>query len=192
MREIKTKSVITDADRLAAYTKDINKCNQGDTKGGYNILQLREIVINYFGIDEKKADKMKKEEICEYIEPIIRKIRKDEINIMKNDKNVESLSGIYPGDINKCALSLKKGGISKTKLQKIAAINFKITEKLNKEDLCKLIEERLKASKDNDTDKVLTAIEPLDDKIQKVLKDEEDIKTPVLTLSDLHDLISEF
>jgi len=64
MREIKTKAVITDADRLAAYTKDINKCDQGDTKGGYNILQLREIVINYFGIDEKKADNMKKKEIC--------------------------------------------------------------------------------------------------------------------------------
>ena len=44
---------------------------------------------------------------------------------------------------------------------------------MHKEELCKLIEERLKASKDEDSEKVLTAIEPLDNKIQKALKDEE-------------------
>jgi hypothetical protein len=53
-REIKTRgNIITDKMRVEAYGKDINNCNNGESKGGYSLHDLQEIAINYFDINEK-------------------------------------------------------------------------------------------------------------------------------------------
>ena len=187
------KSVITDADRIAVYQKDLNKCKDGESKGGYKVLEVREMAINYFDLDEETARKMDKPQICDYIIPIIKKIKKEDIDIPTSaeDENIGA-KGVYPGDIRKCNDSTKKGGMSSTKLKKIAAANFGIDPTQHKEEICKQIEAKLKEIKESSIGEVPTA-EPLDESIAQILKEEnaEQVKEVSLTLGDLEKLIAE-
>ena len=52
-REFKTRGKeITDEDRLKAYEKNIDDCENGESKGGYGLNDLKELAINYYDISE--------------------------------------------------------------------------------------------------------------------------------------------
>ena len=75
-REIKKLGrQITDTDRLNAYKKDIDNCEDGNSKGGYSLKELREIGINYFDINEDDANEMLKTELCNIIRKRIKNIK---------------------------------------------------------------------------------------------------------------------
>jgi hypothetical protein len=82
-REIMVKTKITDEDRINVYRKDLNKCKDGIKKGGYNALQLREMAITYFGMDEASTRGLLKDDLCDYIIPIIRRLRKEDTEIVQ-------------------------------------------------------------------------------------------------------------
>jgi hypothetical protein len=60
------------------YTKNPNYCEEGPSKGGYTLKELKEMGVKYFGIDEKMNDK---EQICEII--------RNKLEIEKNYLNDE-------------------------------------------------------------------------------------------------------
>jgi hypothetical protein len=74
-REIKTQGrTITDADRINAYSKNIDNCEDGESKGGYSLKELREIAINYFDMDEQTAKDINKDKLCYYVRKRLKKI----------------------------------------------------------------------------------------------------------------------
>ena len=75
-RQIKTQGKeITDKDRLEAYSKKIEDCENGESKGGYSLKELQEIGINYFDLDEETAKVIHKDELCQYIRKRLKKIQ---------------------------------------------------------------------------------------------------------------------
>jgi hypothetical protein len=192
VREIRTKTVITDEDRLLSYEKDIDKCNEGESRGGYGKLELREIAINYFDLDEEIAKTYGKQELCDYVIPKIQKIKQEDIDIISSSDKKDIGKG-YPGDIKKCIMSTKKGGIGKKKLEKIATNNFKLNiTGLHKQEICKLIEEKLKQIKEGISTDVLIEEEQIEDNIEKILKKEEDEKISLsINLEDLKKILEE-
>ena len=169
-REIKTQGrTITDADRINAYTKNIDNCEDGESKGGYSLKELREIAINYFDMDEQTAKDINKDKLCYYVRKRLKKIHAKadtaaptpETAIIKaaedSEKDVsskgeltisgvsEGLSMIYPMDINLCKETPNRGGPGSKEIKQIARDNFGInTEHKHKDDICDEIEAKLK------------------------------------------------
>jgi hypothetical protein len=154
---------------LNAYEKDIEQCVNGESKGGYSWTKLKDIAITYYGLteDEIKEKDYKKEDLCKYISKIINKQEQnlgnlahktslknnsdnetseneDSENINNSDNSDKNYNMKYNGDIKLCNETPKRGGLSLSKVKKIAEKNFNIdTHNKNKKELCSLIEAKL-------------------------------------------------
>jgi hypothetical protein len=160
-REIKTQGQdITDEDRKLAYSKggkNIDNCEDGESKGGYTLNELKELAINYYGITETQAKDMKKQELCGHIKKVLKQLVNEEVVDDKTLKDKEhykygtvssdedKLSMIYPHDINLCKETPNRGGIGSKEIKKIANENFGINiEHKHKDDICDEIEKKMK------------------------------------------------
>ena len=157
-REFKTRGEqISDLDKVKSYQKDIDNCEKGESKGGYDLKELKELAINYFDINETKAKEMTKPEICTYIRNEIKRITSGGELIEKDftDKQQYKIidgqgiqSGIYPGDIELCKETPNRGGFNSKKIKQIARDNFNIdTEHKHKDTICDEIKEKIKEKK---------------------------------------------
>lgn len=155
------KENITDLDRVKAYTKDPNNCLETENKGGYYKKDLVEMAINYFNLDENEAGKMSKDDLCNYIIPKIKKIKKElESTASSVSKSISMTSShvnyYYPGNLARCKDVPGRGGFNIRKLKEIALKNFNIDIKgKSKDELCDLIEDKVKTMQlDDDRDEV--------------------------------------
>lgn len=153
-RDFKTHGKeITDADRLKAYEKNIEDCENGESKGGYSLNDLKELAINYYNITEEQIKDLTKPQICKYIKEQINSIKvKSDILAKQNNDNLDYKEykhlQIYPGNINNCKESPNRGGFTKKKLQHIATKQFNInTEHKHKDEICDEIAEIIKTKK---------------------------------------------
>ena len=125
------KDQITDLDRIKAYTKDPNNCMETENKGGYYKKDLVEMAINYFNLNENDAGRMSKEDLCTYLIPKIKKIKKElESTASSVSKSISMTSShvnyYYPGNLAKCKDVPGRGGFNIRKLKEIALKNFNI------------------------------------------------------------------
>jgi hypothetical protein len=128
------------------YERDIDKCTLGEKKGGYKLQELRELGVQHYGLSVEKANEMSKEQLCDYIVPIVKKEKNmGEGNIIENIKETEDLSSVYKKNIDACAKSKKRGGYSRKELINIAIHKFglKITNDMLKEEICKLVKDKI-------------------------------------------------
>jgi len=162
-REFKKRGrEITDEDRIKAYEKNIEDCENGESKGGYSLNDLKELAINYYNIAEEKLKDMNKPQICDHIRENINRIKSDEDILSEKVKeklqieNPEYKIGekgykdtmIYPGDINNCKETPNRGGFSVKKIKQIASEQFSInTEHKHKDEICDEISTILKENK---------------------------------------------
>ena len=148
------KEGITDKMRLDAYAKDIDNCNNGEAKGGYSLLELKNLAVSYFDLTEEQVKDMKKNELCIYINKYLRKINEknkkadredkdgkdgkyDKEENSNNDISNDKFDYIYEGDINLCVETPNRGGLSLKDLKKNAIYNFGIDViGKNKTELC--------------------------------------------------------
>jgi len=149
-----------------AYEKDIEQCENGESKGGYTWPKLKDIAITYFGLTEEeiKDKDYKKIDLCKYISKMINKQEQDLGNparktALKNNSDNENsetenskdhdnsdkdYNMKYDSDIKLCNETPKRGGLSLSKVKKIAEKNFNIDiQNKNKKELCSLIEAKL-------------------------------------------------
>ena len=145
-----------DLDYSQIYTKDPMQCKDGETKGGYKFTELRDMAITFFGLDEEKAKGMLKDDLCDYIIPIISGkappgvIDEDksginsEINNQPKRKYIDP-DDIYPAskNINLCNKPIKRGGLPRKDATTIAMRYFGIEDASSrpKEELCSIIKE---------------------------------------------------
>lgn len=152
----------TDTDYSHIYTKDPMQCKDGETKGGYKFTELRDMAITFFGLDEESAKGMLKDDLCNYIIPIItgkaatdidrESGNKSENNIFNtiNKRKYIDPDEIYPPNknINLCSKPIKRDGLSKIEVNNIARRYFGIdTSGKSKEELCGLIKEGIEKIK---------------------------------------------
>lgn len=164
----------SEKDKAFIYEKDPNKCNETNTKGGYYKNDLIEIAVNAFDLDNNKASEMSKEQLCKYIIPKVKKLRKkyslemyDDLSTTKSNSNtinskfnskfkksfIEDKIHIepdymYPGKINKCKDVPGRGGKTIKELKKIAKDHFKINVSgMSKIEICDRIEKLMKLYK---------------------------------------------
>lgn len=159
--QLQINQVNTDYSQI--YTKDPMQCKDGETKGGYKFTELRDMAITFFGLDEEVAKGMLKDDLCNYIIPIITgktardvteglDVEKD--NAINNSiipkNNYIDPDEIYPPNknINLCSKPIKRDGLSKTEVNNIARRYFGIdTSGKSKEELCGLIKEGIEKIK---------------------------------------------
>ena len=151
-RQIKTYGKeITNEDRVKAYSKNLDLCEKGESKGGYSLQELRELAINFYNLNESQAKDMLKPDLCKYIKKTIKSLTGEPIT--DEDiftKDYESLldtkiNMIYPGDINLCKETPNRGGKGTKEVKKIAVENFGIdTEHKHKDEICNEIEHKIK------------------------------------------------
>ena len=176
---------------LNAYAKDIDQCINGESKGGYSWPKLKDIAITYYGLteDEIKEKDYKKEDLCKYISKIINRQEQDLGNpahktaLKNNSENHENHDNSdkdytmkYNGDIKLCNETPKRGGLSLSKVKKIAEKNFNIDiQNKNKKELCSLIEEKIqKKIKPIRKSIILKRRAINNEELEKESKDEED------------------
>jgi hypothetical protein len=145
-----------DVDYSQIYTKDPMQCVEGPSKGGYKRSELRDMAITFFGLDEKEAF-MSKEELCNYVIPIITGKKPDfepkenvETSMVGQQRRYIDPDDIYPANknINLCAKPVGRDGLGKTELNNIARRYFGIdTSGKSKEELCELIKEGIEKIK---------------------------------------------
>lgn len=150
---------ITDEDRLQAYEKNIDDCENGESKGGYGLNNLKELAINYYGIEEEQLKDMNKPQICAHIRHKLNRIKEHEdiipqqeqaekLNYEIEDKGAYKGKMIYPGNINNCKETPNRGGFTVKKIKQIANEQFDInTEHKHKDEICDEISEKLKNKK---------------------------------------------
>lgn len=151
-RQIKTYGKeITNEDRVKAYVKDIDHCEDGESKGGYSLQELRELAINFYNVSESEAKDMYKPDLCKHIKKTIKTLTgetiTDEDILTKDIKSLldTKINMIYPGDINLCKETPNRGGKGTKEVKKIASENFGIdTEHKHKEQICDEIEAKIK------------------------------------------------
>jgi hypothetical protein len=151
----------TDTDYSQIYTKDPMQCKDGETKGGYKFTELRDMAITFFGLSEEAAKNMIKDDLCNYIIPIITGKATAELDIdaEKADETANTIpkrkyidpDEIYPANknINLCTKPIKRDGLSKTELNNIAMRYFEIEDasSRSKEELCGIIKEGIEKIK---------------------------------------------
>ena len=145
-----------DLDYSQIYTKDPMQCKDGETKGGYKFTELRDMAITFFGLDEEKAKGMLKDDLCDYIIPIISGKSapgmeiENESDIISEANNQPRRKFIDPDDIypaskniNLCDKPIKRGGLPRKDVTSIAMRYFGIEDASSrpKEELCGLIKE---------------------------------------------------
>ena len=131
------------------YTKEPEQCNQGEGKGGYKLLDLRNIATTFLGLKFDDAFSMNKQQLCNYIIP---KVFNEEINSNNNNGLINNTS-IYPinKDKNLCEKPINRGGINIKTVRDIAnKLNIKHKDRL-KEDICKDIRIQLENIKNLNT-----------------------------------------
>ena len=165
-REFKKRGKdITDEDRLKAYEKNIDDCENGESKGGYGLNDLKELAINYYDIGEDEIKDMNKPQICTHIRNKLNLIKKHEdgediadiakvgVGALEQAATLDYKLGdtknmIYPGDINNCKETPNRGGFTIKKIKKIASTQFGIaTEHKHKDEICDEMEGMLKENK---------------------------------------------
>jgi hypothetical protein len=151
----------TDTDYSQIYTKDPMQCKDGETKGGYKFTELRDMAITFFGLSEDAAKGMLKDDLCNYIIPII---TGNHTPVLKRESNADSEINntmfkrkyidpdeIYPANknINLCTKPIKRYGLSKTELNNIARRYFAIEDASSrtKDELCSIIKEGIEKIK---------------------------------------------
>jgi hypothetical protein len=152
----------TDLDYSQIYTKDPMQCKDGETKGGYKFTELRDMAITFFGLDEEKAKGMLKDDLCDYIIPIISgksapgttmENKSDIISEANNQPHRKFVDpdDIYPAskNINLCDKPIKRGGLQRKDVTNIAMRYFGIEDASSrpKEELCGLIKEGIEKIK---------------------------------------------
>ena len=154
----KNNKIINEEELLNIYTKDIKKCMEPENKGGYYKNDLIDMAINYFDLNQEKAEIMSKKELCDYISKKIKTIKKSidsklsisSSSISNKLSNNESKKFIYPGKIESCKYVPERGGFKIKKLKEIAHKYFDIdTTELSKEEICDKIETKLKEKSNN-------------------------------------------
>jgi len=138
-------SKLTDKDRLSMYQKDIDNCKQGESKGGYKLHQLKNIATQYFNLEAVEAMQMKKDDVCEYLVPIIKDLQDKLIETEKETKpntNTSTKNMIEYFDIKQCKTSPNRSGYKLKAVQQIAQ-TIGIPDRGNKFELCDLIAEKL-------------------------------------------------
>ena len=151
----------TDTDYSQIYTKDPMQCKDGETKGGYKFTELRDMAITFFGLDEEAAKGMLKDDLCNYIIPIITGKAAPELeresgtaseidNTTAKRKYIDP-DEIYPANknINLCTKPIKRDGLSKTELNNIARRYFEIEDASSrtKDELCSIIKDGIEKIK---------------------------------------------
>jgi hypothetical protein len=134
IREIKKKN-ISGINKDNFYKLNPENCLNGPKKGGYKLNELRDLVITYLGISEEKAYNMDKPKLCNLIKP----------NINTKILEIKPTNELYPPgkNINLCEKPVNRGGINKTRLNKLATnLGIAIAGK-KKPELCKLIREKI-------------------------------------------------
>lgn len=120
------------------YTKDINKCEKGDNKGGYSIIKLRFIANKFYNMDLEQLNKMNKTQICGVLR---RKIKGDVKEELDNKYTKDYEDDLANFDITKCYKAPNRGGYKSNKIKEIAKF-LKIDKKYlnNKLKLCEMIQ----------------------------------------------------
>ena len=96
------------------YKKDISKCREGSTKGGYKLQELKKIAVDHFGLSQNDALSMKKDDICDYLN----KIFKDYIEV---ESKTEDYTNIKVLDVEVCKTkNPNRGGFKLSYLKKLA------------------------------------------------------------------------
>lgn len=133
------------------YTRDISKCLLGEKKGGYKLQELRELAVQHYSLDSTNASNMSKEQLCEYLTPLI--------NVQDKTYNqgvpIEEPYLAYKKNIDLCVKSKKRGGYGRKELIDIAnkKMGLHITNDMLKDEICKKVKariEELKAAKTSD------------------------------------------
>jgi hypothetical protein len=147
----------TDIDYSQVYTKDPSLCNEGPSRGGYKLTELRDMAITFFGLDEKEAYPMSKEGLCNYIIPIITGKKSADVSSTISGMELRTKEGskyidpddIYPANknINLCAKPIKRDGLGLKEVKEIARRYFGIDTNKPKEELCELIKEGIEKIK---------------------------------------------
>ncbi len=137
VKEINNKNIIYDC----KYEKDIIKCNNGESKGGYKLSTLRELAINKCGMSEHEASNMSKEDLCKFFQNIVQNNKQQQ----KNEKVISNLPTKIDIDIciNK---SPNRGGYTLQTLKEWAII-LEINPKLPKDELCRQINDKISGKK---------------------------------------------
>lgn len=152
-----------DLDYSQIYTKDPMQCKDGETKGGYKFTELRDMAITFFGLDEEKAKGMLKDDLCDYIIPIISgKAAPGEIQDPTANSDINNIAtakrkyvdpdDIYPvgKNINLCAKPIQRDGLPRKEVTTIAMRYFGIEDasSRSKEELCKIIKDGIEKIKE--------------------------------------------
>lgn len=189
----KINKVVASANKRNIYNKDPEKCLLGPSKGGYGLSELRDMAITHFGLSESQALQMGKSHLCDFIIPQLENgMDSDDINNNSDTTSTynttmpthtvkgNALEGLmieegdlYPRDKNldNCANSRGRGGLSKKQVVAVAA-RLKIDlEGHNKAELCGLIKEKIQQYRDS-------GYNP-DDKRKKI-NSPDDIKADIL------------
>lgn len=168
----KITNIVSTANKRRVYSKDPTKCLMGPSKGGYSLGDLRDMAITHFGLSEARALQMNKTKLCDYIilqlyadgtessDNIATLGDIDDIGNSDSTSSILDVPGpknsalegllieegdLYPRDknIDHCANSRGRGGLSKTQVTALAA-RLKIkAEGRSKEDICNMIRDKI-------------------------------------------------
>lgn len=177
LRDLKKAQItlVTDSgniDYSQIYTKDPSQCEEGQTKGGYKLTELQDMAITFFGLDKTKADGMLKKELCDYIIPKLSNnyaggVDADDTGINSIAPTIDTKQpirklvnpdDIYPSghNINLCSKPIKRGGLSKSAVTKLARKYFGIDTSTvkDKATLCTMIKEGIEKLKTENRDQL--------------------------------------
>lgn len=170
-------ALITDngmLDYSQIYTKDPAQCEEGQTKGGYKLTELQDMAITFFGLEKAKAEGMLKKELCDFIIPklsppaIVGGLDDNNTGItnevIQTDITKEPIrklvnpDDIYPAsqNINLCSKPIKRGGLSKSAVTKIARKYFGIDTSTvkDKATLCTMIKDGIEKLRTENKDQL--------------------------------------
>jgi len=143
---------------INVYEKDLDKCLEGEKKGGYKLQDLRELGVQYFGLSVDEANNMDKEKLCNTIIPIVRNIREIStteaiekgFSVKYKGDNILDVNNIYKKNIDLCNKPAKRGGYSRDKLKKLAInkLGLQITNDMLKEEICARVKNKLQELKE--------------------------------------------
>jgi hypothetical protein len=145
---LRSKTASNEKTLLDIYKKDPKSCDKGESGGGYYLSTLRKMASRYFGMDPEIAKDASKRVLCDFIVPILDK----EIVKKEKDKKLVNvqLSSIYVKNPDYCEEGPRKGGYGLKELKEMGIQYFGIDPELNnKEEICKIIRDKLQEEKKN-------------------------------------------
>ena len=113
--------------------------------GGIPLKELREYIIYRYKLNSKDINKLDRFDLCHLISEIDKNFFKetDKINLNKKISKKK-----YKIDIEKCNLTVSKGGYNIKEIKQIAKIYYNINvNNLTKKEICELIKKKKKNKK---------------------------------------------